>query len=213
MVPSEVERAASGRPVLQIAIDGWWERAEIIPLPFEDARESPAGIAAPTAGEVIAAADDAPGDRAAVGEVIAAAGERAVEVLWPGPPVVFVGARFRGERPPLAELGARADWTPATALEVLAGGALGPAVRAELGAVNAWRTVGPLPVRLDATADDLAQDLAARPDLAHCPHPVALEVVYEANREAWWAIEVSEPVAERVVRLLAAQRPSARPCR
>lgn len=192
MVPPEVERAASGQPILQIAVDGWWERANTIPLPFED---------------VTLAAGDA-------------AGECAVEVLWPGPPVVFVGARFRGERPPLAALGARGDWTPATALDMLATGALGPAVRAELGAVNAWRSVGPLPVRLDATAEDLARELAARPDLAPCRHPVALEVVHEAKHEAWWAIEVSargdaghEVVAGRVVRALATQRARARPCR
>jgi hypothetical protein len=184
----EVEHAASGVPVLQVAVDGWWERA--------------ASAALPGSAEDVERLLEAAGT-----------GEAAVEVLWPGPPVVFVGARFARGRPPLRELAARADWSPSQALRALAGGPLGPPVRAELGAFNAWRSLGPLRLALDATAPAVRQALARRPDLAHCPRPVALEIAHDRPREAWWAIEVSVPrdaahavSADRVAQLLAAAR-------
>jgi hypothetical protein len=122
--------------------------------------------------------------------------EVAAEVLWPGPPTGFVGARFRRtERSHLRVIAARANCAPSYALKALAGGSLGPAVRAELGAVNAWHSVGPLPVALDVDAAAVASALRCRADLALCDHPVALEVVHEGPRPAWWAIEVSSKAA------------------
>lgn len=94
-------------------MDDWRERATTLPLPATRAR----------AARLL--------DGFAGAEV-------AVEVLWPGPPIVFVGARFRSpDRPSLEQLTVRADWGPAEALGQLARGPLGPPVRAELGAVDA----------------------------------------------------------------------------
>jgi hypothetical protein len=170
------DQLAGGRPVLQVAVDGWWERATQVPLPAR-----PPALA-PQAGDV------------------------AVEVLWPGRPIVFVGARYaHGEVPPLTQLSARDDWSPSKALAVLAGGALGPPVRAEVGAVNAWRSVGPLVVGLGDDEPAVAAALASRPDLASCGHPLALEVAVVAPREAWWAIECGADAAD-VAGLLALAR-------
>jgi hypothetical protein len=147
-------------------VDGWWEYASAVQLPAMT--------------EV---------DRLLEGR---SERELAVEVLWSGPPIVFVGARFgSGSRPPLREIAARGDWTPSQALRILAGGPLGPPVRAELGAVNAWRSVGSLPLEIDARAGAIKGALVRRADLACCRRPIALEVVHEHPREAWWAIEVS----------------------
>jgi hypothetical protein len=183
--PAEVDRAARGAPQLQVAADGWWERAQVASLPLP-----PGGV------ERLL---EAPG-----------ATEVAVEVIWWGPPVVFVGAVVdRVARRSLRRIAARADWTPSEALDVLAGGPPGPPVRAELGAVNAWRSVGPLPLTVDADAAAIEAALAGRRDLARCHLPVALELVHESPRRAWWAIEVSARRAgrhhvrvERVAQLL-----------
>jgi len=165
----ELERRARGAPLLQVAFDGWWEHAAAAALPTSP-EEADRLLGSPGRDDV------------------------AVEVLRPGPPVVFVGARFGGaDGPPLRQLAARADWTPTRALELLAPGPLGPAVRAELGAVNAWRSIRPLPLALDAQPAAIARALADRPRLATCTVPVALEVVHDQPHEAWWAIEVSVP--------------------
>jgi hypothetical protein len=107
------------------------------------------------------------------------------------------------------EIAARSGWTPSQALETLAGGPLGPPVRAELGAVNAWRSVEPLPLPIGADAAAIEAALADRTDLARCHRPVALEIVHQKPRQAWWAIEVSSHQAgmhqvrvERVAQLL-----------
>jgi hypothetical protein len=189
-VPSvEVDQAARGAPQLQVAADGWWERAQVARLPVPSDRLD----------ELL----DAPGAR-----------EVAVEVVWWGPPVVFVGAPVdRARRAPVRRIAARADWTPSEALAILAGGPPGPPVRAELGAVNAWRSVGPLSLALDSDSAAIESALAGRPDLARCERPVALELVHERLGRAWWAIEVSSPRAGRhevrvelVARLLATDR-------
>ena len=186
---AEIDRAARGTPQLQVAAEGWWEHATAAPLPL-----TPGGV-------------DGLLDAFGATEV-------GVEVLWSGPPAVFVGARVgRVDRPLLREIAARWDWTPSQALEILAGGPLGPPVRAELGAVNAWRSVEPLPLRLDADAPAIETALAGRTDLASCHRPVALEIVHEKPRHAWWAIEVSSRQAgmhqvrvERVAQLLRSRR-------
>jgi hypothetical protein len=185
----DLDRAARGTPQLQVATHGRWELAETAPLPL-------------TSGGV-------------GGMVEALAGtEVAVEVLWPGPPIVFVGARASSiDRLPVREIAARRDRTPSQALRILADSRLGTAVRAELGAVNAWQSVGPLPVQIDADALALETALASRLDLACCDRPVALEIVHHGARQAWWAIEVSSREAgthrvrvARVVQLLRSSR-------
>jgi hypothetical protein len=163
----ELDRAVRGTPQLQIAADGWWEHAKTAPLPL-----TPGGV-------------DGLLDAFGATEV-------GVEVLWPGPPTVFVGARVgRVDRPLVREIATRWDWTPSQALEILARGPLGPPVRAELGAINAWRSVEPLHLRIDADASAIETALAGRTDLACCDRPVALEIVHETPQQAWWAIEVS----------------------
>ena len=92
MIPVEIERAARGAATLQIAVKGWWEHAEAVELP--------------------PAAHDAD-------VLIEGAGlsDLSVEVLWPRPPIVFVGGHFENSvRPPLREIAARGDWTPWQAL-------------------------------------------------------------------------------------------------
>jgi hypothetical protein len=119
-------------------------------------------------------------------------GDVALEVLWPGRPTVFVGARFETvESMPLHALIARDDWTPSVALDALVAGVLRGPFRAELGAMNAWRSVGPLAVGINASRAAVEEALAGHPRLAWCRDPVALEVVCDGDREAWWGVEVS----------------------
>jgi hypothetical protein len=133
------------------------------------------------------------GDVDALIESLARMRGLAVEVLWPGPPVVFVGARVdRSDELMLREVAANDGRPPSQVLEALAGGPLGPAARAELGAVNAWHSVGPLSLALDASVSVVGAALAGRADLMRCRHPVALEVTHVQPREGWWAIEVSQ---------------------
>jgi hypothetical protein len=134
----------------------------------------------------------------------------AVEVLWPGPPIVFVGARVdRTDEPTLRQIATSGGGPPSRVLEALVGSPLGPATRAELGAINAWRSVGPLPLALAASVSVVREALSNRADLRNCSHPVALEVTHRQPREGWWAIEVSERVdaahvvdVEKVVEVL-----------
>ncbi|MGL5911489.1 MAG: hypothetical protein ACRCZP_15935, partial [Phycicoccus sp.] len=100
---AHADALASGTPVLQVAVDGWWERARQVRLPST------------TAVDPQAAAD------------------LAVELLWWGPPVVFVGARFANELPPVDRLARSAGWTPSTAVEALSDGPVGAVSHAELG--------------------------------------------------------------------------------
>jgi hypothetical protein len=117
----------------------------------------------------------------------------AVEVLRPGPPIVFVGARVgRDDQLKLRVVGASDDWLPSQLREAVVGGPLGSALRAELGAINAWRSVGPLQLALDASISAVRDALSGRVDLLRCSHPVALEITHRQPREGWWAIEVSD---------------------
>jgi hypothetical protein len=134
-----------------------------------------------------------PGDVDELIESLARMRGLAVEVLWPGPPTVFVGARVgRSDELMLREVAANDGWPPSHVLETLAGGPLGPATRAELGAINAWHSVGPLSLALDASVSVAGAALSSRVDLMRCRHPVALEVAHFQPREGWWAIEVSQ---------------------
>ena len=169
MFARRIDGAAHGRPVLQVAVGGRWERAHVSPLPVRH------------------------GDVDALIESLARMRGLAVEVLWPGPPTVFVGARVgRSDELMLREVAANDGWPPSHVLETLAGGPLGPAARAELGAVNAWHSVGPLRLALNASVSVVGDALLSRVDLLRCSHPVALEVTHVQPREGWWAIEVSE---------------------
>ncbi len=184
MILHEVERAKRGSPLLQFAMDGWWERASRLVLPA-------------TCSDIDQMLDRL--GRSRLG----------VEVVWPGPPVVFVGARIAGCAQALHRIAAQPDLTAAEAFTSLAGARPEPPVHAEIGVFNAWRSVAPLRLRLDDRSEVVEAALASRPDLTRCRHPVALEVAYRHHREAWWGIEVSVPNAnshrvevERVVTLL-----------
>jgi hypothetical protein len=171
--------SATSVPVLQVAGDGRWETS--LPLPVT---ASPARLLACI-------------------EQVAACAERdvAVEALWPGR--VFVGARWslpevedalagaRRARAALSADGAR----PAEALLALLGAAPGPAPEfAELGAVNAWASVGPLTLwhRGGAlTPGAVDEALESRPDLTVCRYPVAVEVAAVEPRPCWIGTTVS----------------------
>ena len=162
-----IERAANGVPQLQIAVDGWWERAIRIRLPAD--------------GKVVDQLLHAAGT-----------GDVAAEVVWEGSPIVFVGARSIGGGPlPLRAIAARADWTPFEAHRILGGNPRELPVKAELGAVNAWRSVGPMSIAIDAQREAIRSALANRADLQRCRYPVALEVGW-MHPETWWAVEVSD---------------------
>jgi hypothetical protein len=120
VILAEIERATRGPPLLQVAVEGRGDRAVVVrlPLPVKEADKLLEGLGT---------------------------NDLAVDVLWSRPPIVFVGAR-NVDRWLVApgEIAGRGEWTPSEALKVLAGGSLGPPVRAELGAVNAWHSVGPV---------------------------------------------------------------------
>jgi hypothetical protein len=84
-------------------------------------------------------------------------------------------------------------------LAALAGGPPADLRHVEVGAANAWRSVGPL--RLWTRGQDRPPAAAAarlneRPALARCIAPVALEVTFGRPRECWIGVEVSEPSAD-----------------
>jgi hypothetical protein len=130
----------------------------------------------------------------------------AAEFEWMGHPLVFVGARRSEE-----ELGDHAAFEddvvriaeldpsdPARALSTLAGGPPAAACHIELGAANAWRSVGPMRLWTDTegqAAGAVAARLDERPALARCVAPVALEVAFAHPRECWIGVEVSTPSA------------------
>jgi hypothetical protein len=168
--------------VLQVAADGQWERAQIIAL----------------SGEVQAA-------HAAVTRTAAGARYLAMEILWPG--TMFVGTVWPADRHAeaypaatraFAALGEARQSEPAvTGLTALLGATPeGEVASADLGAVNAWLSVGPEPLwrqgeiysaaAVDGTVDN-------RPDLMTCTHPVAVEFSIAGPRRCWVAIFVSTP--------------------
>lgn len=172
------EWSAAGRArVLQAATDGGWEASRSVAVPAD---ESSARALVRNAGP-----DDA---------------DVAVEFEWLGYPLVFVGAR-RAEDPAAFAAGvvAVADGNsadPLMALAALAGGLPEELDHVELGAANAWRSVGPLRLWTrgdDVVAVDLEARLNAHPALARCVAPVALEVSFRRPRECWLGVEVSAP--------------------
>ena len=166
---TQLDAWASGHPFLQLAVDGWWENARVLQVP-----STLGALAGWTAGLCLDDLIDV-----------------AVEVLWPGPPVVFVGGRYRnGEVPPLQMLAQHPGLSPTSALDALGTSGRQCVVTAELGVINRWKTCGPLPIPLNSSPCDLERLLAGRPDLVQGGGPLALEVASIGSRELWWAVEV-----------------------
>jgi hypothetical protein len=191
--------AARGR-IVQVAVAGRWEEARRLRTPASAARA-----------------------RSLLRDAAPAGAELAVEREWLGYPLVFVGARRAQGEPADFEARAvdvavsdRAD--PALTLAVLAGGPPAELEHVELGAANAWRSVGPLRLWTRGephVAGTLAARLRDHPGLARCEVPVALAIAFRRPRECWIGVEVSEPrpdghvvVAAKVERLLTALLPS-----
>jgi hypothetical protein len=171
-------------PVLQIAADGAWESAAVLPVTTDP----------PAAAGVV--------------ERVAAAARHdvAIEVLWPGE--LFVGVRWGLAE--VAEALAAVRRVSPLAVASAAGSAVSALVSllgivpngvpelAELGAVNAWSSTRPLtlwrrgdPLGLDTEMD---QTLRTRPDLTQCHHPVALEIAASDPRPWWVGIVVSTAI-------------------
>lgn len=161
--------------VLQAAGGGAWEHARRIAVPA-----------------------DAVAAKALVRGAGPADADVAVEFEWLGHPLVFVGAR-RARDPGAFEervvtLAAQDPPDPGAALARLAGGRPEQPAHIELGAANAWRSVGPLRLwarGADAGPPDLATRLAQHPALARCTAPVALAIAFEHPCECWLGVEVS----------------------
>ncbi|MGL5927866.1 MAG: hypothetical protein ACRCY8_02915 [Dermatophilaceae bacterium] len=168
---AHADALVSGTPLLQVAVDGWWERAREISLPTTTAIH------------------------------LEPAGDLAVELLWWGPPAVFVGARFVGERPPIDRLVRPETWTPSAAVEVLLDGLVGSVTHVELGQVNAWRSVGPSAIPVHASHGQVEHVIDTRPDLRAGPGAVALEMVIGACRAVWCGVETGAD-AGRIVQVL-----------
>ncbi len=179
--------AAGTTRIIQAAAAGRWEEARSLEVP----------VAADAARELLRDAGPADADVA-------------VEYEWLGRPLVFVGARrtpeltgepedFEAAVAQVAKL--HAD-DPSAVLATLAGGEPVEPTLIELGAANAWQSVGPLRLwdRADSRAPGtVAERLSRHPALARCVKPVALEVAFRGPRECWVGVEVSEPAAGRHV--------------
>jgi hypothetical protein len=179
------EWSAVGRArIVQAAAAGRWEDARSVAVP------APAGRA-----------------RALVRDAGPADADVAVEYEWLGRPLVFVGARrtpgLAGEpedfEAAVVRVAALDTGDPLVALAALAGGEPAEPGHIELGAANAWQSVGPLRLwdRDGAGASGRAAErLTDHPALARCAKPVALEVAFRGPRECWIGVEVSEPTAD-----------------
>jgi hypothetical protein len=123
-----------------------------------------------------------------------------VELLWPGPPISFVGVRLDGDRvptlPDLVDALAGSPYGVEAALLAMTGEELGPVAVAQCGAINAWSLVPPMTLWDGETWRDPIVQLSDRPDLRVCHYPVGLEVGHE---HAWYAVEVSQPTDTRHV--------------
>ncbi len=171
---------------MQVAVAGRWEEARSIGMPT-----------------------DAGSARSLIRDAAALDADVAVEFEWLGYPLVFVGARRAHERAgepaqfeeDVARVAALNPVEPALALATLAGGPPSEVSHVELGAANAWQTVGPL--RLWTRGQDrpsppwtMVARLRERPALSRCIAPVALEVAFERPRECWIGVEVSTRSAD-----------------
>jgi len=175
--------SVTAAPVLQLAADRAWEQAVVVPLPADVAAAQAA------LGELAGAADD----------------DVALVVLWPGE--AFLGVRWpvtavSEARDALGRVLAATGATPTASehavlavLRAMLGG--DPAEKldvVEVGAVNAWRSLGPLmlwrrgqPARPEA----MLAVLRARRDLLLCARPVAVEFAAQRPRPHWIGVQVS----------------------
>lgn len=174
--------SATGRArIIQVAVGGRWEESRSVDMPTD-------------AGRVRSLVRDAgPADM-----------DVAVEFEWLGHPLVFVGARraqeLAGEHAKFEEsvvrVAALNPADPALALATLAGGTPTELDHVELGAANAWQSVGPLRLWAGGEAPAsgaVAAGLRGNPALARCIVPVALEVSFRRPRACWIGVEVSKP--------------------
>ena len=171
-------------PVLQVAADGRWETAAAVPVAGSPAAVRTVVEQVARAARVDIAVEIMWPAQAFVGvcwpadgwERAAAAASRGVAVLTSGspvPPSQTVEAAL------LALLGT----TPGTDLELV-----------ELGAVNAWHSIGPEQLwrrRAVLTEQAVESVLVRRPDLANCSHPVAVELAVTDPQPCWVGIHVS----------------------
>ncbi len=172
-------------PVFQVALDGKWESAEVVPATGRDR----------LLRRIIELAAHAADD------------DVAVELLWPGQAIV--GVRWPSqlwERAADAaeHYVARLEEGPTVpaheAVEVglltLLGGSPGPDVEfVELGAVNAWQQVGPETLWRRRARGRVTPPEAVstqRPDLATCTHSVAVEFGVTSPQPCWVGIYVSK---------------------
>jgi hypothetical protein len=160
-------------PILQLAADGSWETCVTFPL----------GV------DPMAAAD-------AAERLSRTAKYLAMEVMWPGQ--AFVGTAWSAEqwadaRTAAQRVVAAAPATAEAALTTLLDEMPGQTIEsADLGAVNAWMSVGP--ERLWRRGDPVVTPLLdGRPDLMICTHPVAVEYSLSGNQVQWAAVILSEP--------------------
>jgi len=176
--------SAQGRArIVQVAADGRWEESRSVKVPADDA----------SARGLVRGAG--PGDA-----------DVAVEHEWLGRPLVFVGARRAGDATAFeADVVAVAGGDvaePLRALATLAGGPPEGLDHVELGAANAWLSVGPLRLWTrgdDAIAPALEGRLADHPALGRSAAPVALTVSFGRPRECWIGVEISTPSGDRHV--------------
>lgn len=131
-----------------------------------------------------------------------------MEFEWLGHPLVFVGARRAQDgddeasafEAAAAGLAGTPPSDPLEALARLAGGSPGLPDHFELGAANAWRSVGPLRLWSRGGEPPLGRVgplLDGRPDLRACSAPVALAVGFEQPRSCWIGRELSRPDGDR----------------
>lgn len=163
--------------VLQAAASGRWEESRQLAMPADEA-----------------------GARALVRNAGPAGADVAVELEWLGHPLVFVGARRADDdlasfEDAVARVAALDPDDPAAALAVLAGGTAAEPDHLELGAANAWQSVGPLRLWTRREAPPSRTRLDRHPALARSPVPVALEATFRKPRECWLGVELSEPSA------------------
>lgn len=167
-------------PVLQIAADGHWETATSVNL--AEGRAS-----ALEAVEQVA--------RAAQHDI-------AVEIMWPTQAIC--GVRWTVDRwnEAAGRTGHAYDalttgHTAEAALFALLGSAPSAMVEfAELGAVNAWRSVGP--VALWHQGEELSEEmidtaLRRRPDIESCGYPLSVELAVTNPLPCWVGVYVSVP--------------------
>jgi hypothetical protein len=160
---------------IQVAVSGRWEESRQLAIPADE-------------GSV----------RSLVRDAAPADADVAAEFEWLGHPLVFVGAR-RGRdeqasfEAAVARVVALDPDDPALALATLAGGEPGELDHVELGAANAWQSVGPLRLWIRGEPPPPATRLGDHPALALSPVPVALEAAFRTPRECWLGVELSEP--------------------